>query len=57
MTFLQALEAIPICSVAFVWGGLAFLIWYDRKHGTLYERTARELEAHAAELKARHPKD
>jgi len=56
MTLFDVLQSIPIGSAIFVCVGFCFLCWYDRKHGSVYERSAREIESHLAELQARHPK-
>lgn len=40
----HVLEAFPYVCLAFVVAGLVYLYRRDRKHGSIYERTARELE-------------
>lgn len=50
---IQVLEAVPYVCLAFVLAGLVFLYMRDRRHGNIYERTARELDQ---KLAGRKPK-
>lgn len=54
---LETVLSTPDCLPILLWVvcvlGIGFEIWRDHKHGTIYERTAREIEAHTAELQER----
>jgi len=52
-TILSTPECLPIALWFVCALGICFEIWRDRVHGSIYERTARQIEAHTAELQER----
>nr|DAF93621.1 MAG TPA: hypothetical protein [Myoviridae sp. ctshb19] len=55
---LETMLATPACLPILLWVvccmGIAYEFWRDRTQGTIYERTARQIEAESDALRARY---